>query len=296
MKKFSNTKKSNLLMSICSMFLCVAILCFGVLAAESTTYNVSGNITYNMIDGIALINTRVYKVETMQDADTLQNAVTTLSTMTFESIERSTDPYYTLSQKLDAKATLKNTSSETSSTLSENSINISYGATDSSVWYYTYFIVINVTSLYDGGELSVTLTDNSEYTGVIKSLISSQSSISKNITKNIIIGLSLENTEISSLDFTIDYDLKVDYYKIGSFTYDEHDTVVSFNFKIGMTWTEYINSSYNDGKWRIENNSVERYVSEFGYWYSVTLDYWTHVGVNETIIDGQDYKKESGPW
>lgn len=56
-------KKFKLLASIASMCLAIAVLCFGVFAASSVTYTISGTITYDVSDVFVNVTTAVYSYE-----------------------------------------------------------------------------------------------------------------------------------------------------------------------------------------------------------------------------------------
>ena len=262
-KKGVKMKKLKLSLSICMMCLCVAVLCMGILAASSATYNINGNISYNMIDGIALVNTRVYKVAEQKTTAELQTAIddTGLSSMTFETIEQTSG--YILSQKLDTKATLSENA--TQAEISSGSINITFGATDSSVYYYTYYIVINITNLSSEKNLSATLTDNTTYTSVNYYTNTSQISIAKGETKNLVIGLSLSDTTVDSLSIdindcsltikliqTISFSVQCDGYCTDSWT---------FSCYSGYTWKDFFStlSAKNDCSFWIGDESYYRY-------------------------------------
>ena len=237
-------KKLKLSLSICMMCLCLAVLCMGILAVSSVSYQINGNISYNMIDGIALVNTRVYKIADQKTTTELETTATTLSTMTFEAIESSTDLGFILSQKLDTKATLSN--GATSDEISAGSINIGFGATDSSVYYYTFYIVINITNLSSEGKLSATLTDNTTYTNVNNYILSSQTGISKGDTKNIVIGLSLSDTTVESVNIDMAYSLSIEFKNVGLFSVYIVDSAQmnweNVEFEIGQTWSEFIDT------------------------------------------------------
>ena len=181
------------------MFLSIAVLCMGVLAAESATYNIAGNISYNMVDYVARINTRVYKVEGQTDETGLATGINTLATMTFEQIEKSTTtPYYILSQKLDAGAITRTSDTTTEIT---KSVEIEYGAVDSSVEYYTFYIVINIKEITGDYLLSASLNETvSSSTTSYKKSNQSQSLVANSDTRNIVIGFSLKSTTANSTE------------------------------------------------------------------------------------------------
>ena len=275
-------KKIKLFLSLCMMCLCIAVLCMGILAVSSATYNINGNISYNMVDGVALVNTRVYKVAGTNSS--LSTSCTTLSTMTFETIEQTSG--YVLSQKLDTKATLS--SGATSSEISAGSINIGFGATDSSVYYYTFYIVINITNLTDNGALSATLTDNTTYASTITKVVntSQMTTIEKGDTKNIVIGLTIPSTTTDEVYSTINYSITVSFSKYQC-TLDG----TTIYFTKDMTWAEYVatlsdSSSfdvsgeyllYNSNKIEINSTKVtpSDKIVDGGTYSLVTVEYGT---------------------
>ena len=54
-------KKSKLIMSVASLCLAIAVLCFGVYAVQTVNYSLSGNITYEVTDAFVEVQTKVYK-------------------------------------------------------------------------------------------------------------------------------------------------------------------------------------------------------------------------------------------
>lgn len=54
-------KKLKLSLSIASLCLCIAVLCFGVFSATNVSYNIGGSISYEVNDAFVKINTKVYK-------------------------------------------------------------------------------------------------------------------------------------------------------------------------------------------------------------------------------------------
>ena len=268
-------KKLKLSLSICMMCLSIAVLCMGILAASSATYNINGNISYNMVDGVALINTRVYKVAGTTTETDLSTSCTTLSTMTFETIEQTSG--YVLSQKLDTKATLSD--GATSSELSAGSINIGFGATDSSVYYYTFYIVVNITNLTDAGVLSATLTDNTNYASTITKVVntSQMTTIEKGDTKNIVMGLSIPSTTNVEVYSTINCSITVSFSKYQC-TLDS----ATIYFTKDMTWAEYVatlsdSSSFDvSGEYLLYNSKNVRLNS-------------TKVAPDDTMISGGTY-------
>ena len=258
MKKSKIASKSKILMLLSLMFLSIAVLCMGVLAAESATYNIAGNISYNMVDYVARINTRVYKVEGQTDETGLATGVNTLATMTFEQIEKSTTtPYYILSQKLDTGAITRTSDTTTEIT---KSVEIEYGAVDSSVEYYTFYIVINIKEVTGDYLLSASLNETiSSSTTSYKKSNQSQSGIEKSNTQNIVIGFSLKSTTANSTE-SFSYTLTVEAYSQTSATFGStkiytDESIDYWYIKLGTT------SSGEDIRWKlVSTDGTSKYV------------------------------------
>lgn len=72
-------KKFKLLASIASMCLAIAVLCFGVFAASSVTYTISGTISYTVSDVFVNLTTTVYSYDqkmTTEEMNTLAGSIT----------------------------------------------------------------------------------------------------------------------------------------------------------------------------------------------------------------------------
>ena len=258
MKKPKNVSRTKMLMLLSLMFLSIAVLCMGVLAAESATYNIAGNISYNMVDYVARINTRVYKVEGQTNETGLATGINTLATMTFEQIEKSTTtPYYILSQKLDTGAITR--TSDTTTNITGN-VNIEYGAVDSSVEYYTFYVVINIKEITGNYLLSASLNETiSSSTTSYKKSNQSQSAIEKSNTQNIVIGFSLKSTTANSTE-SFSYTLTVEAYSQTSATFGStkiytDESIDYWYIKLGTT------SSGEDIRWKlVSTDGTSKYV------------------------------------
>ena len=243
-------KKIKLFLSLCMMCLSVAVLCMGILAASSATYNINGNISYNMIDGIALVNTRVYKV-----ADTTN--ATDISSKSFEEIERDTSTYYILSQKLDSQPLINTSSGETSSS-STTSVDIVYGAVDSGVEYYTYYVVIQIrnTSTDTNYVLNAyleTVTTPKKSSVSINATSDSVISIASGEYKNVIVALTYNGTSTDKDEDTFSYTLNLTY-ALGwverTFygTYGETTYSVTLSCCQGKTWSQIYYKKYGNNQ------------------------------------------------
>ena len=193
-------KRGKLILSLSLMCLAIAVLCFGVLAATSVTYTISGTISYEVSDVFVKINTRVFGVTAQQDKATVIANVKTLETKALNSIADST---YKLSQKMDE---YDSTSADTGSA---TGIDLTYGGTKG---YYTYYIVINIQNLSASKAVDAIITDNTTAElNSIKTTNLYQNNITSTETKNIVIAYSIKDKTSSIDSADINYSLKVSY-------------------------------------------------------------------------------------
>ena len=203
-------KKLKLFLSLCMMCLSLAVLCIGILAASSATYNINGNISYNMTADLAKINTRVYRVAGKSTESALKTAVSTLSTMTYAQIERDTTTTYIEHQRLSTLNAISETSTEQQ--FSSEAISMTFGEIEKEdECYYTYYIVISIVNKSTDGTLTATLTDTiASDSTFYRYTNATQTEIANDEIKNIVIGISkIDNTEITEQKFT--YTLTVNY-------------------------------------------------------------------------------------
>ena len=197
LKKGEKMKKSKLLLSLAMMCLSVAVLCFGVLAAQSVNYTISGTISYTVEDVFANISARVFKVSGQQTTDTMQTNVDTLSTTALGSIANSTYIEDTTNSLNGLNTTDVGSASDT--------ITI-----DMKVEYLTYYIVINISNLADR-VINAKLTDATTYTNLNTASKLIQNGIAKGETKNLIVAFSLADKKVGIESLTIDYSIAVRY-------------------------------------------------------------------------------------
>lgn len=148
-------KKFKLLASIASMCLAIAVLCFGVFAASSVTYTISGTISYEVSDFFMDITTRVYYLETenVSDSDmgTKATALQT-ATITDDAIVgynyagvKGTYAYDNGKHTVDGTVIVKRGDDATGLTLTSNALNVEFGkeyGSETKTKAYTYFVVI----------------------------------------------------------------------------------------------------------------------------------------------------------
>ena len=238
-------KKVKLFLSLCMMCLSIAVLCMGILAANSATYNITGNMSYNMIDGVALVNTRVYKVAGTESD--LSTKCTELSSKSFEEIERDTSTYYILSQKLDSQPLINTSSGETTYSSNKKDVKIVYGAVDSGVVYYTYYVVIQIRNMstdksYVLNAYLETVTTPTKSNVVVNATSDNVVWITSGNYSNIIVALTYNGTSTDKDEDSFSYNLTVkhvDEWVEKTFSGTYYGTTYSRTLKVweGMTWS-----------------------------------------------------------
>ncbi len=204
-------KKSKLLLSLAMMCLSIVVLCFGVLAATSVTYSISGTISYTVTDVFVKINTSVFGVKAQQDKATVIANVKTLETKALDSIADST---YTLTQTMveyDSSSATGETVTHTAQTSESKGVEIVYGGDNG---YYTYYIVINIQNLSTSKNVYAKVTDTTTADlNSIKTTNEYQNAITSNETKNIVIAYSIKDKTqgIDSTTAQFNYSLLVNY-------------------------------------------------------------------------------------
>lgn len=249
-------KKTKILLSFAMMCLSVAVLCIGILAVNSATYDITGYMSYNKIDGVALVNTRVYKVS--GDAHTtteLETTCNTFSTKSFEEIERISSPYYIQTQKLDSKPLINTKNGETTAT-STTKVNITYGAIDSGVDYYTYYVVIEIKNVStDYNYTMYTYIDKILESNISNVFGTSQTEnnkveINRGKYVNIVLGFSYKGTTTTAE--TVTYTLNIDYSQ-------------KYNLKLENSGTYWYTElgTLSDGttpiRWRLVYDGIRKY-------------------------------------
>ncbi len=204
-------KKTKLLLSLAMMCLSIAVLCFGVLAATSVTYSISGTISYEVSDVFVKINTSVYGIAEQQSK---ADVITTVKTM--ESVSQANSltinsKTYTRTQTMveyDSSNATTEPATHTAQTSESKGVEIAYGT------YYTYYIVINIQNLSSSKTVDAIITDNTTAElNSIKTTNLYQNNIASTETRNIVIAYSIKDKTqgIDSTVTEINYSLKVSY-------------------------------------------------------------------------------------
>ncbi len=198
-------KRLKLFFSIFTSCFAIFALCFGVYASIKVTYNVGGNIHYEIDNAYVDIETRVYSSNKLLDyADGAQIAIN------FQDVNLSDLSSMASSNGLTLKSTHKQTSlgEQFNSSLATSLNNISYSSTNG----YAYFVVVNIKNKTP--ELvsaiisdNITLPQNSWvfHTGYLTGFDNSTTN------NNMIIAFGLDDAGIeiasTSFNFQIDIDL-----------------------------------------------------------------------------------------
>lgn len=266
-------KKVKLMLSLSLMCLSIAVLCFGVLAAQSVSYSISGTISYDVQDVFVEITTKVYKVQDQQIVSTMKTNASSLESKSFSEIDTST---YVLSQELTAF------NSTTSEAGTSDTISITYGKdTEGTTACYTYYIVINIKNLTSSKNItayvreSATTNSSNTYTNRYVDDVSSTG------TKNIVIACSLKDKKESVTGEKVSYVVYVGYVE-GKLTLSNGKTDSKERKAESVNWTKGM--KYKDlvghGEWSSYEVGGETMVGifDFGIFY--------YMGPLETEITG----------
>lgn len=144
-------KKFKLLASIASMCLAIAVLCFGVFAASTVTYTISGTISYEVSDVFVNLTTTVYSCDqklTTEAMNTLAGKITD-ATAENQTVDTTTLTYVT-----DKTGTYKNDGGAVTGIIAKDADNIKIDKASLALSYsnvgtkqLTYFIVTKIDNL-----------------------------------------------------------------------------------------------------------------------------------------------------
>lgn len=236
-------KKAKLFMTIASMCLAVAVLCFGVFSATQVSYTIGGSISYEVDDVFVKINTKIYSTPNQKTASEMNTDITTLASKTFTQIEAITD--YTLTQTMVEYTSngAESSNTHTAKDSSNNGAKIDYKENA-----YTYYIVINVENLSPSKSVYAYLSEDISLSSNANTILATnkkQDAIAKGETsKNIVIGFSLKDKKTSiPSDITFTSNLVVDYNGLGAFSDFKFEILDSSSKTIKLT--SYAGSASN---------------------------------------------------
>ena len=146
-------KKSKLFMSLVALAFCVGIMCFGVYAATSVSYTLSGHISYEVNDVFVDIETRHYisQASTLGEAQSESAKMMAAIATSLESGTTPTGGVTELASDYDKQSTLNNVGGE-ELPLTGPELNITYGAYSNISGQekaYVHYIAILVTNYAD---------------------------------------------------------------------------------------------------------------------------------------------------
>ena len=195
-------KKFKLLASIASMCLAIAVLCFGVFAASSVTYTISGTITYDVSDVFVNVKTSVYSFADALSSTDLQKyadgikakgAQETNQTVSISGADK-TFKYTNQTGSYTNGGSGKGIISG-SGDLTTSGLNLAYSNTNG----YSYFIVITVSNLASKA-LKVT-PSNETWGGSVNSVhyvsATNSTGIAKGASDNFVIAMSIVDKKVA---------------------------------------------------------------------------------------------------
>ena len=175
-------KKSKLIMSVVTLCLALAVLCFGVYAVQTVNYSLSGNITYEVTDAFVEVQTKVYKSTNYLTSAQLGQKVNEIAETSF-----TTAPAGLTLVDTSAKA---NSTSGTLDPYSKTDLSFS---TQAGSECYAYFFVTNIKNMSSEQNVWAVMQDDlTNPTNTVQINNGCQQTIDTN-GKNMVIGVGLEN-------------------------------------------------------------------------------------------------------
>ena len=191
-------KKFKLTMTVATMCLALAVLCFGVFSATNITYTIGGSISYEVNDVFATVETDVY-TSSFNNATNLKTEAEKF--LTSDTVENATQTEY----KYDFTTTGAESESYSNTTKmdgnTEGGIKIAYNTTNQR----TYFVVISITNNGDNiisAGVSGTLGENANTTFVKTNPITS---LSKSNKQKIVLAFMLDDITLGMSDVNFEY-------------------------------------------------------------------------------------------
>ena len=200
-------KKFKLLASIASMCLAIAVLCFGVFAASSVTYQISGTISYDVSDVFVNVKTTVYSyannlseanLKTYADAIAAKNAVAATQTDVTVGTGKATFTYVTgktgdYAYGGKPSGIIGGEANEL--TTSTDGLKLTYSNSA-----YSYFIVINVKNLASKSLKITPDNANGTWGASVNSyhyVSASSTGVAKDASTNLVIAMSIIDKKVA---------------------------------------------------------------------------------------------------
>ncbi len=191
-------KKFKLTMTVATMCLALAVLCFGVFSATNITYTIGGSISYEVNDVFATVETDVY-TSSFNNATNLKTEAEKF--LTSDTVENATQTEY----KYDFTTTGAESESYSNTTKmdgnTEGGIKIAYNTTNQR----TYFVVISIINNGDNiisASVTGTLGENANTTFVKTNPITS---LSKSNKQKIVMTFMLDDITLGMSDVNFEY-------------------------------------------------------------------------------------------
>ncbi len=200
-------KKFKLLASIASMCLAIAVLCFGVFAASSVTYQISGTISYDVSDVFVNVKTTVYSyannlsqkdLETYAGAIAAKNAVAATQTDVTVGSGKATFTYVTgKTGDYAYGGTPSGIIGGTANALTTSTDGLKLTYSNSA---YSYFIVINVKNLASKSLKITPDNANGAWGANVNSVhyvSASSTGVAKDASTNLVIAMSIIDKKVA---------------------------------------------------------------------------------------------------
>lgn len=200
-------KKFKLLASIASMCLAIAVLCFGVFAASSVTYQISGTISYDVSDVFVNVKTTVYSyannlsqkdLETYAGAIAAKNAVAATQTDVTVGTGKATFTYVTgKTGDYAYGGTPSGIIGGTANALTTSTDGLKLTYSNSA---YSYFIVINVKNLASKSLKINPDNANGTWGASVNSyhyVSASSTGVAKDASTNLVIAMSIIDKKVA---------------------------------------------------------------------------------------------------
>ena len=179
-------KKSKLIISIATLCLAVAVLCFGVYAVQSVNYTLGGNITYEVTDAFVEVQTKLYKSTSYLTSSQLGVKVNEIAESDF-----ATTPEGLI---LVDKSAVANSTSGTLDPYSKTDLSFS---TQAGSECYAYFFVTNIKNMSTEKNVWAVMQDDlTNPTNTVQINNGCQQTIKPNVDpngKNMVIGVGIDN-------------------------------------------------------------------------------------------------------
>ena len=250
-------KKSRLLLSICTLVICIGVMCFGVYSATKVEYTVAGTISYEVNDVFVDIKTSLY-ASTLSFYESKEKMARDLYDLDLY-FNYNQNREYTLPDNIEKfdydfqVSTLNQDITNATEVFESDSLPINYGNFSvSDQKAFTYYIVVeiknyseNAINVYlDMSELYANETAFNTFAVALKTLDNIDGATSGTVSKFYVIALTLKdqtkstsrtfstpkfvinNGELPATDgFEFEYDAELDGYVVSGYTGE--DTIVT---------------------------------------------------------------------